>query len=478
MRKIRDFIKRNWLDLVVVFFAILLLKIPNFSVSISLFGTYFTAAAVWILFVKQKIDVKPYSLHKSYSFLLLSVVLLGTLLARFVEIELGSYASLFFIPVALISLLISKDLAVGLSMFFSINYILLREPQNFPAVFLSAIVVAVTSGNTRKRLELARTALYSALVSFGYFIIVSYTGFKYFEWKEILVILASPVAFSVITLGILPYIEYASLIYSNVGMMEFGNLNNQLLKNLSLRAPGTYYHSTVVANLAEAAAERIGANAILARTAAYFHDIGKIKRPYFYTENIFEANPHDELSPKLSHLIIQDHVKSGLEIAKKYRLPILVQDVIPQHHGTRVQRFFYHKAKNMGEEISENEFRYPGPKPQFKEAGIIMLADAVEAAARSMKNPTAGRIQVLVEEIISGIYNERELDESGLTLKDLEAIGEEFTKILVNIFRMRVEYPKEEIKKVISLANGSSNKQNANKIGNSQNTKNDSENTQ
>ncbi len=147
-------------------------------------------------------------------------------------------------------------------------------------------------------------------------------------------------------------------------------------------------------------------------------------------------------------------------MARRNRLPLLVQDVIPQHHGTRVQKYFYHKSKELGEELNENEFRYPGPKPQFKEAGIIMLADAVEAAARSLKNPSAGRVQAMVEEIISGIYNERELDESGLTLKDLEAIAEEFTKVLLNIFKNRIEYPREDIKKVISLAQNSFDQQN------------------
>jgi len=309
-------------------------------------------------------------------------------------------------------------------------------------------------------MHVARSALFVALFSMIFYLFQLHR--VDINLMESLVILFIPIVFSIVSIGVLPFIEYASMIYSNVDLMELSNLNNSLLKLLSLRAPGTYYHSSMVANLAEAAAQRIGANAILARTAAYFHDIGKSKRPYFYTENIYEKNPHDELNPKLSHLIIQDHVKSGIEMARRNRLPLLIQDVIPQHHGTRVQKYFYHKSKDMGEELSENEFRYSGPKPQFKEAGIIMLADAVEAAARSMKNPTAGRIKTMVEEVISGIYNERELDESGLTLKDLEAIAEEFTKVLFSMFRSRIEYPKEEIKKVINLAEDSLGQQNEN----------------
>ncbi len=468
MRKTFELLQKNWLDLVVVFASVVLLNFPILRISASLFSVYVVSVVIWMIFVKPKISVRPYCLHKSYLYLLFNLVLAGSLFARIVEREFGSHASLFFVPVALVSLLVNKDVALGLSLFFSVSHIFLRNLQDFPAVFLSTVVVALTTANIRKRLEIARTALYAGSVTVGYLILMFYSSARNFDWKESLIAIVSPVVLSIATLGILPYIEYASLIYSNIGMMELGNLNNQLLKNLSLKAPGTYYHSAMVANLAEAAAEKIGANAILARTAAYFHDIGKLRRPYFYTENISEVNPHDELSPKLSHLIIQDHVKAGLEIAKKHRLPVLVQDVIPQHHGTRVQRFFYHKAKTLGEELSENEFRYPGPKPQFKEAGIIMLADAVEAAARSMKNPTAGRVQTLVEEILSGIYNERELDESGLTLKDLEAIGEEFTRILVNMFKSRIEYPKEEIKRVISLAGDSTDKQNTKKTQNEQ----------
>jgi putative nucleotidyltransferase with HDIG domain len=249
-------------------------------------------------------------------------------------------------------------------------------------------------------------------------------------------------------------------------------MNHPLIKLLSLRAPGTYYHSTIVANLAEAAAEKIGANPILARTAAYFHDVGKVKRPYFYTENIQDKNPHDELNPKLSHLIVLDHVKYGQELARRHRLPLLVQDVIPQHHGTRVQKYFYHKAKEIGENLSEDEFRYTGPKPQFKEAGIIMLADSVEAAFRSVRNPTASRIKSLVEEIVSGIYNERELDESGLTLKDLEAVADEFARVLLSMFKSRIEYPKEEIKRVIVLAENPNHKPNKTESPDRENSKN------
>jgi putative nucleotidyltransferase with HDIG domain len=222
---------------------------------------------------------------------------------------------------------------------------------------------------------------------------------------------------------------------------------------LSIKAPGTYYHSVIVANLAETAAEKIGANPILARIGAYYHDIGKMKRPHFFTENIRDGkNPHEDITPSLSHLVLNEHVKYGVELARKYRLPLLVEFIIPQHHGTRSQKYFYYKAKQQFEDIPEEEFRYPGPKPQFREAAIIMLADSVEAASRSLKSPSVSQIKECVEDVISSIFFERQLDESGITLSELEEISDAFLQVLVNLFSSRIEYPEEEkIQKVVKI---------------------------
>lgn len=464
MKKIIDFIRQNLIDFAVVLAGFFLLKIPYLS-NISLFlNGYVVASLIWFALIRPKMDKRQFNLHRSYFYLFYSITLFGFFLAKIIVREIGLYASPFFIPITLLVLLFDVEIAIVTSIFFAIIFSLVfnLDALGFAFILTNSLLTALLGSRIQKRMHVARSALFVALFSMIFYLFHIELHRVDINLMESLVILFIPIVFSIVSIGVLPFIEYASMIYSNVDLMELSNLNNSLLKLLSLRAPGTYYHSSMVANLAEAAAQRIGANAILARTAAYFHDIGKSKRPYFYTENIYEKNPHDELNPKLSHLIIQDHVKSGIEMAKRNRLPLLIQDVIPQHHGTRVQKYFYHKSKDMGEELSENEFRYSGPKPQFKEAGIIMLADAVEAAARSMKNPTAGRIKTMVEEVISGIYNERELDESGLTLKDLEAIAEEFTKVLFSMFRSRIEYPKEEIKKVINLAEDSLGQQNEN----------------
>ncbi|HPP70144.1 MAG TPA: HDIG domain-containing protein [Pseudothermotoga sp.] len=462
MKKTADFLLLNWLDFLVVLLCFFLFELPHLPNSFVLVNGYIAMLVLWFVVVKPRINQKPFVLHRSYYVLFYLTVLCGILLSRLLTRQFGSYSAPFFIPITLIALLYNKELAVAASIYFALFFSTVSgfNSLGFTLMLTTCLIAAIAGSKIEKRMQVAKSAFFVGVTSIVFYILhIKMQGLKA-DYLQMLIAFFMPFVSSVVCIGLLPFIEYASMIYSNIDLIELGNLNNPLLKTLSLRAPGTYYHSSMVANLAEAAAQRIGANAILARTAAYFHDVGKAKRPYFYTENIFQENPHDELSPKLSHLVIQDHVKAGLEMARRNRLPLLVQDVIPQHHGTRVQKYFYHKSKELGEELNENEFRYPGPKPQFKEAGIIMLADAVEAAARSLKNPSAGRVQVMVEEIISGIYNERELDESGLTLKDLEAIAEEFTKVLLNIFKNRIEYPREDIKKVISLAQNSFDQQN------------------
>jgi len=219
-----------------------------------------------------------------------------------------------------------------------------------------------------------------------------------------------------------------------------------------LEAPGTYHHSILVGNLAEAAAEAVGGDGLLARVGAFYHDIGKLKRPYFFVENqVGKDNPHDKIAPSLSTLIVTSHVKDGLELAGEYKLPDVVTQFIAQHHGTDLVRFFYHRATEASEDgsVEEKDFRYPGPKPQGKEVAIVSLADAVEAATRSLSKPTPGKIEGLVRKIIKDRLNSGELDESDLTFQDMDRIASAFSKVIMGMFHTRVEYPdkitKEEI---------------------------------
>ncbi|MBU4485005.1 HDIG domain-containing protein, partial [bacterium] len=237
---------------------------------------------------------------------------------------------------------------------------------------------------------------------------------------------------------------------TDIKLLELANLNHPLLRELIIRAPGTYHHSHLVGILSEAAAESMGANSLLSRVAAYYHDIGKIKKPFYFTENQkVKDDRYDKLSPHMSALIIQSHVKDGLEMAKQYKLPRVIMDMIPQHHGTKMVSFFYNKAKEQEDpkhQVQEKDFRYPGPKPQTREAGILLLADATEAAVRSLKEKSTTRIQETVQNIIDKSFSEGQLDECDLTLRDLNLIAQAFARIAMGIYHQRIEYPTEEAK--------------------------------
>ncbi|MBC7324919.1 MAG: HDIG domain-containing protein [Moorella sp. (in: Bacteria)] len=263
--------------------------------------------------------------------------------------------------------------------------------------------------------------------------------------------LASGLLSAVLTIGFLPFLENSFGITTAVKLLELSNPNHPLLRRLLLEAPGTYHHSILVGNMAEAAADAVGADSLLARVGAYYHDIGKLKRPYFFIENQVAAeNPHDRLAPTLSTLIISCHVKDGLEMAREFRLPRVIQDIIAQHHGATLMTYFYHKARESGrgESINENDFRYEGPKPQSKEAAIVMLADSVEAGIRSLPKATPGRMEGFVRKIIREKLEDGQLEASDLTFRELAVIAEAFMRVLNGIFHTRVEYPEVVLKEM------------------------------
>ncbi|MDL1872169.1 HDIG domain-containing protein [Deltaproteobacteria bacterium PRO3] len=239
---------------------------------------------------------------------------------------------------------------------------------------------------------------------------------------------------------------------TDIKLLELGNLNHPLLKEMIVKAPGTYHHSQLVAVLAEAAAAEIGANPLLARVGSYFHDVGKMRKPSYFIENQQGGeNRHDKLAPSMSALIIASHVKDGLELAREYKLPTRIADFIPQHQGTKLITYFYNKAQEQaqlaGGSVDEKDYRYPGPRPQTREAGIILLADGVEAAVRSIPEKTPAKIQAMVQKIVNKNFTEAQLDECDMTLKDLHMIAESFVRVLVGIYHQRIEYPDVEEKK-------------------------------
>jgi putative nucleotidyltransferase with HDIG domain len=256
---------------------------------------------------------------------------------------------------------------------------------------------------------------------------------------------------SVLTLGLLPYLESAFGITSSVRLLELSNPNQVLLKRLLMEAPGTYHHSILVGNLAEAAAQAVQADPLLVRVGSYYHDIGKLKRPYFFIENqLARENPHDKIAPSLSTLIITSHVKDGLELAREYKLPSQVENIIEQHHGTGLVAYFYQRAldSDRPEQVAESDFRYDSVKPQSKEAALVMLADSVEAAIRSLQKPTPGRLEGLTRKIIKEKLHDGQLDECDLTFKDLDRIATAFVRVLAGIFHTRIEYPESMITEI------------------------------
>jgi putative nucleotidyltransferase with HDIG domain len=251
---------------------------------------------------------------------------------------------------------------------------------------------------------------------------------------------------AVLATGLLPLLEHSFGRTTAFTLRELSDLHQPMLRHLILRAPGTYHHSIMVGTLAEAAAEAVGANALLCRVGAYYHDVGKTRHPAYFIENQSDAlNRHDKLAPSLSRAIVMSHVKEGMEMARAYGLPEVLVDLIPQHHGTRLVSYFYRRAKETADpdlqEVREEDYRYPGPRPQTREAAILMLADTVEAAARALTDPTPARIQGTVQKIITGIFVDGQLDECDLTLRDLHLIANSFVRILTGIFHHRVDYP-------------------------------------
>jgi putative nucleotidyltransferase with HDIG domain len=249
----------------------------------------------------------------------------------------------------------------------------------------------------------------------------------------------------------LPLFEGVFNVLTDIRLLELSNVNNPLLSQLAVKAPGSYNHSLVVGTLAEEGAKAIGANSLLCKVAAFYHDIGKIRKPEYYVENMLGVNPHDRLSPSMSALIIAAHVKDGIQLAREAGLPQQIVDIIPQHHGTRLMTYFYDKAQKTSDPslspVKDEDFRYPGPKPQTKEAAIFMLADAVEAAARTVEDPTANRLREVIQKITNSIVLDKQFQECDLTFSDLNRIQEAFLRTLVSFHHQRVEYPGFDFKK-------------------------------
>lgn len=387
------------------------------------------------------------------AFLKLFQLSTDVLAGEFLSIPPSSYLYLFPITMGamLVRIVLNSEVAIVFSLLASYFSAALMGNQLF--YFIFAFVGSVIGAHKVARCE-QRNILIKAGITVGginTLMILSYNlisgnPFKMTLLSDMLMGLLGGLLASVLVLGIVPIVEIVFGYTTDIKLLELANMDHPVLKDLILQAPGTYHHSIIVGSLVEAAAKSIAANPLLARVSAYYHDIGKLKKPLYFIENVgAEDNKHEHLAPTMSSLVLISHVKDGVEMARENRLGERIGHIIQQHHGTSLISYFYQKAKEKEnpemESVNEKDFRYPGPKPQTKEAGIVMLADSVEAASRALTDPTPSRIKSLVQRVTNNIFLDGQMEECELTLKDLQKIQESFNRILTAIFHQRIDYP-------------------------------------
>ena len=383
-----------------------------------------------LLTIFTLVTVYLYLFHKDIYENITYLLLLGLILVLTLVFGLAArFFSGYLIPVAmsgiLITVLFEPRLAVLMNIILTLllGFVIDGEFNYIVVLLVGGLVAIYSVANLQRRSDLSKAGIFVALANVVSIVALYFftTGFQldYEFLREfsiaVLAGLGNGLFSAVMAIGLLPYLESAFGMTTAVTLLELSDPGRPLLRKMLMEAPGTYHHSVVVGNLAEAVAESVGADPLLCRVSAFYHDIGKIKRPYFFVENQFTGdNPHSKISPNLSALIIRSHVKDGVEFAREAKLPLPVIDIIRQHHGTSMISFFYQQALERDKEInvSEEEFRYEGPLPQSKEAAIILLSDSVEAAVRSLSRPVAGRIEGMVRRIIKEKLNDGQLDEA------------------------------------------------------------------
>ncbi|MCK5147098.1 HDIG domain-containing protein [bacterium] len=415
-----------------------------------LFGRIlFVAIVLFMLGVFIYLD-KPSILYETKSFLLIALILLLiSMIAFFLH---KTESSEYLIPIAMGGMLFALlfDAKLGFAGTAVMSLLVGGLWGNNYNVVLISFVAGVVGVLTTLRVRNRSRLIHSILIMIAtYFILIGVMAMLHLDpinvvAKEWSFGALNGLLVSIITFGLLPLIESAFGITTDYSLLELSNFNHPLLKKLSMKASGTYHHSIIVGNLSEAAAHAVGANSLLARTGSYYHDIGKTEKSEYFVENQNPGeNPHVKLTPRMSALILMNHVKKGMEMAVQYRLPRDIKDIIQQHQGTTIMNFFYNKAleKDNSGGVSMEDYRYPGPIPQSKESAIVMLADVVEAASRTLKTPTHSRLKGLIGELVDGRFKEGQLDQSPLTLRDLDKIKESFLTILAGTFHTRIEYP-------------------------------------
>jgi putative nucleotidyltransferase with HDIG domain len=427
----------------------------DFGLSLRSLGLLLAAAGLGYFLLRQHEGATPYKvpslLMGLYSALAFYTIVLLASRAGQNQVSLeGAY----FLPIALFS-------GIGAAVFgqrFALSYtvvlaMLSASASNLNAywmvfVILAGFFAAMTISTAKTRLDLVLACVLQAAIQFGVsLILLLQQGLRFQQLAGISGYIAMNGFISgALILAILPVLEQSLNLATRFRLLELSDVNAPALKELLTQAPGTYAHSMNVAHLAEAAAEDVGANPLLARVGAYYHDLGKIEQPEYFVENQRGSNKHDEINPRLSATVIRSHVKLGTEKARELKLPKEVVDIVAQHHGNSVIAWFYDKAKKEDETIRPEDFSYPGSPPANKEAGIVMLADSIEASSRTIKNPTVPRLDAHIREMIMHKVQDGQLDNCELTLKDLEVIRHSFVRIMAGQFHSRIEYPNQKEK--------------------------------
>jgi len=409
---------------------------------------------LFALFLFQKRVVGRYLKRTQVLFLaatVLTFLLASALLARFFTPAEGIPFSVI-LPTAAISILVTLIVSTRAGIVLSLILALLvlpiakMDPYSFLFVLLTGVAGTAVVQRAERRIDLVRAGAYLSVLNVALLVIFALLQSIGRSWLLPVLgwSLLNGFVSSMISLGFLPVLEHALNTASRFRLIELSDLNAPILKRMLSLAPGTYNHSISVANLAESACSAIGANALLARVGAYYHDIGKIEQAEYFVENQTSFNKHDELKPSLSAAVIKSHLKMGIERARELSLPQEVQEIISQHHGRGVIKYFYQRALENGEKtnVTSDDYSYQGYRPSSKEAAVVMLADSVEAATRTLKKPTIAKLEKFVWDIIMEKFVSQELGDSQLTFRDLETIKKSFVQVLAGYYHSRIEYPK------------------------------------
>jgi putative nucleotidyltransferase with HDIG domain len=422
----------------------------------SVIGTILLVLIIYILFIilRGKL-ILGNELSNSERYLLASIIglyIIGSVLLNNFSPGFETYPVALFIPTALFIMILAVFMGTRTAMIMALALPL--GAYHVGAFDSYSYLIAVVSGaaastvlhNAQNRMSLIKAGLVIAAANcFAVIVVLLIRQVDFYNYP-IMVFLAAMngIVCGMLTLGFLPPLEHALNAVTPFRLMELSDLNAPVLRKLFTAAPGTYSHSLMVANLAEQACQDIGANALLARVGAYYHDIGKMENPDYFVENQTDHNRHDDIAPRLSATIIRSHVKLGVEKAHSLGLPKDVIDIIAEHHGNSVISWFYNKAAEQEETVSSEDFSYGGNPPRSKESAVVMLADITEAAVRTMKKPTAGKMDKFIQQLFDAKVDHGQLAESDLSFHDLEVIKKAFVRVLAGYYHSRIEYPKQK----------------------------------